>query len=682
MRALRRIYFLLADLRLVIVLLLGIALFTLAVQVPHNYRIEVGQEDGVGSDLPLLTNIYATEHDALGNYRWTTGDSQIRLPGIGSRTANLVIRSAPVNVEMATQGPQSFELVLNNRMVGVFPLRTAGGVYRVLLPASNLSGDLYIALRSATHSPLGDVRTLGINLDWIQLHTAWGAIPAVRSMALWVVLIPYLWLIIRMLGYGPNRAQQIVLGCLPLAGLAALLDPPRWALGAEPALIAIILAGGLALALNRFGPQLLARCGIVVANWAWRALCLGTALIFALRYGGKLYPDSMPGDIGFHINRLVDTLRGGVFLISKNRGVEFPYPPALYVLLAPLTLWLDIGTTLQLVGALLDALSPILIYLIALHSGFVRDPRFALAAALCYGLCGAGFMPTWWNFSTHIFAQFTHLLLITFVVVALPHAQRIWQPPMRVAHDPQSAVWQHSSTLLITFTIVLQLLVYLGHFGFWLNTTTLVGLALLVALLYRGIRIVVLRPQQEETRIDTLRWAALWRFSAIVLCAQLLVVVFFYSAYASLISDQIQQIASGGLSGLAGRARTDPAILWQTLHDGLYQHVGLFPIPLALAGFCLSRGKRHVRVLLGGTLLIAILFALLPFVTGSTLATRWLMFSIWAIMVAAAACIEYFWRSGRVARIVVAAVGIYILWLSLALWLGALAWRIRPLEPF
>ena len=124
----------------------------------------------------------------------------------------------------------------------------------------------------------------------------------------------------------------------------------------------------------------------------------------------------MPGDIGFHINRFADTVRGTVFILSKNRGVDFPYPPALYLTLAPLFLLIDRGSALQISAALLDALSPLLVYLIATRSRMIRDWRFGVAAAVLYALSGAGFMPTWWNFSTHIFTQFAHLLLITSIV--------------------------------------------------------------------------------------------------------------------------------------------------------------------------------------------------------------------------------------------------------------------------
>jgi hypothetical protein len=57
------------------------------------------------------------------------------------------------------------------------------------------------------------------------------------------------------------------------------------------------------------------------------------------------------------------------------------------------------------------------------------------------------------------------------------------------------------------------------------------------------------------------------------------------------------------------------------------------------------------------------------------------MFSIWAIACASAAAAEHLWRS-RSGKIVVVLIGGYVFWLSAAMWVGALAWRVRPPEPF
>ena len=180
----------------------------------------------------------------------------------------------------------------------------------------------------------------------------------------------------------------------------------------------------------------------------WRWLLLIIVIVFATRYGGKIYPDSMPGDIGFHANRFAETVWGQVMLVSRNRGVDFPYPPAFYLILAPFTLLdIDRRALLHLGAALLDAFSPLLVY--TLMMALILKPQderlrrnssdpfpLSLVAAALYGLAPAGYLTTWWNFSTHIFTQCAHLLLITLLVL-------FWKPIGSAASAHRSRRTQH-----------------------------------------------------------------------------------------------------------------------------------------------------------------------------------------------------------------------------------------------
>jgi hypothetical protein len=406
------------------------------------------------------------------------------------------------------------------------------------------------------------------------------------------------------------------------------------------------------------------------------------------RYGGKIYPDAMPGDIGFHVNRFVDVAYGEVLLVSRNRGVDFPYPPGLYLLLVPFTL-LGVGrdAALQFGAALLDALSVFLVYAIAaavLHTSHAKAQRrkevrehgsypfasFAplgvntggglnvpLAAAGIYTLSAAGFMTTWWNFSTHIFAQFAHLLLIAMLVAGWPLLKR----PGRMALP------------LLAGLVVSQSLVFLGHFGFWMNMSLLGGLGLVALFVAAWHR----RASWETFRL----------LLAAFVVAQALAALLFYTGYTGLFLAQLQAAASGGLTGLAGRAPLDRGTLWRILWEfGLVTHFGFFPLPLALCGVLMLRpahGARGVAlVLISGTLVIALGFAVLPFLTGSTLSSRWLMFSAWVVAVGAAFGVARLWQRGAAGRIVALAAGAFVVWGTASLWLAAMVWRVRPPEPF
>jgi hypothetical protein len=746
----------LRDWRLPAALSLFLALLLLAAQAPLHYAIEIGQDEGYGSDRPIVADFHdpETSPSTSSNFRWTTERSLIRLPGVGQRPLQLRLRLLPVNQEVATRGPQVIEVWASGVLLGRLPLRlTSGGNYHLLVPAPpDGSGNQAIELRGATLTPTGDSRAIGTPVDAALIESAGGLVwPAWSTTLLWLVAALLLWLGLRRAGLGPNAALiGLLLGIL-LASLAAWIDPPRFAFGATPALIGLALGWLLMLLLNATpaglllagaalvlpAAALLAALGtseyenwggpgaaalglaaaLLLAGWlrpalgalyrrvappippaARRWLMLIALLVLATRYGGKIYPDAMWGDIGFHINRSTDVLQGLVLLLSRNRGVDFPYPPAFYLLLMPFSLLgLDRRVLLQLGGALLDAASPFLVYTLAVgglarapgdHTP-ARDQRIGLLAAGIYSFSASGFMITWWNFSTHTFSQFAHLLLITALVLIYDLRFTIYDLPDPNGNRKSKIV--NRKWLLALF--LLQSIVYLGHFGFWINTTLLGGMGLAALL------VATMRARQG--------WGRVGRLLAVFVAAELFAALIYYSAYTGLFIAQAQATASGGLTGLANRGPTDQALLWQNLWGaGFRIHFGFFAVPLGLGGVILIWGRAENReprtenqdkslrfsvlgsrfsvllILMLGTLIIALLFGALPFISGSTLSTRWLMFSAWVIALGAAVTAQLLWRSGRAGRWLLFAMGGYLLWITASQWIGALAWRIRPPEPF
>ena len=794
----------LRDWRLALSLGLFAILLLLAAQAPLDYRIAIGQQDGPGSDLPLIAGFWPPERDVHGDFRWTTERASVRLPGVGQRPLQIILTVFPINAEVAQRGPRAIELWASGRTLGQLPVRPAGAVYRVLVPPpADGSGDQVIELRSATFVPTGDERAIGTPVDAVSVAAPPGpTLPAWRRTLAWLGAALVLWLALRRAGFGPRAVQALLVPAALLAGLAALLDPPRFALGGDVALAVLALGWLLVLLLSVEPPGLLiagavlavvagglwmgghgggalqVAAALVIAGWlrpavaalyrryapplapgARRWLLLLVLVVFATRYGGKIYPDAMPGDIGFHANRYADVVRGTVLLLSRNRGVDFPYPPALYLLLAPLSLLgLDRRAQLQLGAAVLDALSVFLVYTLAAgalsranRSAPMRPDTRPLLAAGIYSLSPAGFMTTWWNFSTHIFAQFAHLLLISALVLRwqwaaqarlsppasaqsgveqgakggkekgderqetstkaagsllrwpvsrfvprrsdlAPPISRLRSPVSRLASpvsdlrspNPLGGWWAVAGSL-----VVLQLLVYLGHFGFWINMSLLGAISLAAA-----------RGGRHDAGRSMFRLLL-----ASFVAAELLAVLLFYSSYTGLFLAQARAAAASGLTGLAGRAPVDRAILWTTLWDaGFRAHFGFFPLPLAWCGLFLLHqriGCQHpapapaprrrgspgsplaaLVVLMAATFAVGLLFAILPFLSGSTLTTRWLMFSAWAIAVGAAVGARLLWRAGRAGRLLVIAAGGYVLWVTASMWLEALAWRVRPPEPF
>lgn len=646
-------------------------IFLIVAQLPRHYSIDAGYEEGIGSDLPFLQGFNNAETDSHGSYRWTDDGATIQLPGFGRRAAIVQLSFIPIGEAAQTNGPQTIEIYAGPKLVATLPVRYTGSLQSFVVPVA-VDGQLELTIHTATFSPPGDPRTLGTPLDRV---TIW-ALPGGIIMPDWTALLSWLgavilaWMAVRCAFGNISTHRDAPAGRLygvfgvgaGLIALAALLDPARWAFGATAGLLAAGLGYLLAIGLRALLPALLRRFRVPLDAWTLGWLVLFCVLSFGLRYGGRLYPNSMHGDIGFHINRFNDAVWGLINIVSVNRGVEFPYPPGPYLLIAPFALLgVEPGTLLQLGAAIVDALSPIIVYAIATR---VMKPRPALLAAGVYVFTAATFMTTWWSFDTHIYTQFVHLLLIAGII----WAAEAWQQ--------DNTMRRHRWTMAVG---VLLCLVFLGHFGFLINTALLVGILLVGTWLqsWRG-----------AAWARALRWPLSLAFGGAVLFVGL----FFYSAYIPLFLGQLQTASNGGLAAVAGRTPVSRAVIWETLwRNGLLIHFGLFPLPLAIGGiWLLWRGvetsaelspARVVLSLMLGSLLVGFCFAVLPFITLATNSPRWILFIAWVVAIGTALMVEQLWQTGLPARMLTLAMGALVLANSAWIWLAPMLWRIRPPEP-
>lgn len=640
-------------------LLALIALLALGIvavgQQPLRYTIDLGYEEGWHSDQPFVVgwNTAEPEHAAADqlSYRWTAEDSRMRLPGLGPQPHLVAIEQLGASANpQATTGALH---ISGAAMALSQSLERQRTLHLLLPPTASAAG--YLDFDAPTFNPPNDRRTLGANIAFLRIDTVQQ--PALRLNYLpplvlfWpLLLLPIAWTTARRWSVNRTAALLAGLGLVALLLAALLGDRLRFALAGGPLLLGalwgVIVAAVVLWLIERYAPALGVRPSPLFA----RAVALLVFWLMLLRYGGRLYPDSMVGDLGFHVNRQIEVIGGLIHLTSRHRGIDFPYPSATYLLIAPLRL-LPIApqTLVEWTEALFGALGVLPVAYLALRG--LRDERPALLTTVIYALLAPAMMALWWSFQTHIFTQEAVALLIALLV----------------------GVWQRLDTPRGIALVVLALsLIFFGHFGLFINVSLLLaGLLPLLWLRYRR----------------TAQVRSVYGLLIALVIAEVLVLSLFYSAYTGLILEKLAQFRQGGMGAVqGGRGETS----WQSLalslwREGLVEHYALIGVPLALlGGYWLWRSERDAPLvwLFWGTVAVAVVQGAIPFITASTITTRWLSFCAWIIALGVGIVLDRLWRRGRIgaglALVLVAWFGGNTLWL----WVTALGYRIRPPEPF
>jgi hypothetical protein len=624
-------------------------------QQPLRYTIDLGYEEGWHSDQPFVIgwNTAEPEHAAADqlSYRWTAEQSRVRLPGLGRQPLLLTVEQlgASVNPQAATGALH----ISGTAMAVSQSLERARTLHLLLPPAASSAGAL--AFDAPTFTPPNDRRTLGANIAMLRIATVQQ--PLVRLSYLpprtlfWpLLLLPIVWASARR--WSLSRVTASVAGLALIGLLLATLygDRLRFALAGGPLLLGalwgLVVAAAALWLIERYAPAL----GVRPSPQFARSIALLIFWLMLLRYGGRLYPDSMVGDLGFHVNRQTEVIRGLIHLTSRHRGIDFPYPSATYLLVAPLHL-LPIApqTLVEWTEALFGTLGVAPVAYLALRG--LDDERPALLATIVYALLAPAMMALWWSFQTHIFTQEAVALLVALLVGG----------------------WRGLATARGILLAVLALsLIFFGHFGLFINVSLLLaGLLPLLWLRYRAT------PQIRSV------YGLLIAF----VIAEALALGLFYSAYIGLILEKLSQFQQGGMGAVqGGRGETS----WQALalslwREGLIEHYALIGVPLALlGGYWLWRDRRGGLLvwLFWGVVAVAVAQGAIPFITSSTITTRWLSFCAWVVALGVGVVLDRLWRRGRLGQSLTL---LTLLWFggsTLWLWIAALGYRIRPPEPF
>jgi hypothetical protein len=155
---------------------------TVALAVAYQFRMPLTLEmTSPAEELYLTRGFYPNEETAGVTFRWSSGDAQITLPGVGGGTP-LKLHLQLHELRPAPLRPQPVAITLNGNPITFFTPTNDLAAYDFDLPASDLRGDAVIDLRSDTFTPQGtlpnstDERALGLFVDQIKLEYGSGLI--------------------------------------------------------------------------------------------------------------------------------------------------------------------------------------------------------------------------------------------------------------------------------------------------------------------------------------------------------------------------------------------------------------------------------------------------------------------------------------------------------------------------
>jgi hypothetical protein len=606
---------------------------------------------GTRPDRAAVAGFHGNERDAAGTtYRWTNGDAVLSLYGPaldGPATLELELGWLPPGAER----PRALALSLDGAPWGRIDAPDQPRSYRLLLPSGALAdGVARVGLRSATTVVAPDDRPLGVRVDAATLGWPLEARPLPPAgVLLSQAAIALIWLALAgLLGVGLLPAVAVAVAIV--AGLAAhaAVEPHLAALWQTRLFGAAAASGGViwgaSLVLPRAEPG--ATRGFL------NALLLITLAALAVRLMGVLYPLFFAHDLLVNSGRLRNVQLGDLTLFDRpsefSRRVAVVSPTA-FVLAVPYSLLGDRRFALQFSYALLDALTPLLVGLLALRLG-VKE-RGALLAAALIALLPMQLTALYWGFVKQIVGQWLTLLFLVVVAGRVPLTRLGWA----------------AATVLCAVN-------FLIHPGGLLLSGIAMGLFLLIGLWPRLRAVAAGRLPARELLAG--EGASLWRGWLIALVAASLI------ALAVQYVDAARLMIGGMLDGSTAtpdstNQQTDTAArLWQ-IWVGL--NASFAPLPLALTalaiGALIVRAQGHGRALVLGWLGSALLFLGVDIALGQQV--RYGYFSAPLVCAGVAALLEPL-LPRHIGRAVAWGVVALVAAAGLVLWAGAIFAGVKP----
>ncbi|NJO83601.1 MAG: hypothetical protein HC828_12890, partial [Blastochloris sp.] len=399
----------LIEMELWLVLLASITLWSFAYQQPYRFQLDVGgnqetrrrlddapyligfndpepavNKNSTCTDLPPADNRCEWWELSTAPYRWATSRATIHLPGIGSGRWVVALHAGgqPLAEPVVSMWSDSATTV-------AVPLPNDPQHYALLTRATP-QGDLTVQFTTPQLDAPGDRRQLGFRVQRVVVSSSTELrMPSLSQLGLLAVALTLVYGMGRTLCFSRRLMASAVLGLALL--VVWLLVAYRMELTIFTPLLVPLLAGAYALQLLLLNSPWLQVSSVqpfTLRRYAPERLVVGLVILaFILRLGGLIHPTTRDSDIGLNANNLSSLIAyDGVYMTealpSDIGGARAPYPPAQYLVAAPVLLLTpsDFETRkllLKIVNSLLDSLLVAGIWLL------LRQGGLSLPAALC-----------------------------------------------------------------------------------------------------------------------------------------------------------------------------------------------------------------------------------------------------------------------------------------------------------
>jgi hypothetical protein len=363
----------------------------------------------------------------------------------------------------------------------------------------------------------------------------------------------------------------------------------------------LLIGGGVAI----IGFMVFRRLALPV--WLRYAL-IGMLANIILKEMGVLAPGIYAIDIKFHANRFNEALWYSIYQYAEGRGTNYPYPPIIYLLMAPVVLPAEqlfgIHDVIHSVSVVVES-STIVVLAWLMHRLRWSTHQIALMSAL-YVVLPAGFQLQWYATIAQSIGQWLGVLAMALSVIGINR----W-----------SVLAMFGATL--------------GHFGAFLTVHLSMTLALL----------------SQQLRRISLWW---WGVVAVV-------GVVYYSQFMTLIVAQLGRLKN----------TLEPTTFEQRLYDYIlgYGFVGHYNgIFVALMVLGLVMGRRSLWWQMALSMVVAASILLCAQLFFDVVPTRYIIYLFPVVATYAVLPLSQMWRSWA-GRISVVSLLSWVLWQSVYIWM-------------